>query len=84
MAKFVDENGFCCVFSSLLKVSLATGSCCSFVPRLRLTTNYSWIVCQLEVGTPIITFAVEVQFQTRDQFWNPQPKLQVRMYLIFL
>ena len=32
------------------------------------TYIYSWIACQLEVGTPIIIFAVEVQFQIRDQF----------------
>ena len=29
---------------------------------------YSWITCQLEVRTPIIPFAVEVQFQIRDHF----------------
>ena len=34
---------------------------------------YSWIACQLEAGTPIITFAVEVKFQIRDQFRIPQP-----------
>ena len=32
---------------------------------------------------PIITFAVEVQFQIRDQFWIPQPKLHRQKYLIF-
>ena len=46
--------------------------------------RYSWIVCQLEVGSPIITFAVEVQFQIGDQFWIPQPKLRGWMYLIVL
>ena len=30
--------------------------------------RYSRIACQLEVGTPFITFAVEIQFQIRDQF----------------
>ena len=29
---------------------------------------YSWIACQLEVGTPIITFAVEVRFKTEISF----------------
>ena len=46
--------------------------------------HYSWIACQLEVGTPIMTFAVEVQFQIQDQFWIPQPKLHICMYLISL
>ena len=36
---------------------------------------YIWIACQLEVGTPIITSAVEVRFQIRDYFWIPQPRL---------
>ena len=43
-------------------------------------TAYSWIACQLEVGTQIIFFAVEVKFQIQDQFWISQPKLHGRMY----
>ena len=39
---------------------------------------YSWIACQLDAGIPIITFAVEVQFQIRGRFWIPQPKLLTR------
>ena len=35
-------------------------------------------------GDYVITFAAEVRFQFRNQFWNPQPKLQVSMYLIFV
>ena len=31
----------------------------------------------------IITFAAEVRFQTRDQFWIPQPNLHGTWYLIF-
>ena len=45
--------------------------------------TYRWIACQLEVGTLIITFTVEAQFQIRDQFWIPQPKLHGAMYLFF-
>ena len=37
--------------------------------------TYSWIAYQLEVWAPITTFAVEIRFQIRDQFWIPQPKL---------
>ena len=50
---------------------------------VRCIVTYSWIVWQLEVGSPIITFAVEVQLRIRDQFWIPQPKLHGWMYLIF-
>ena len=32
----------------------------------------------------VITFAVEVQFQFRDQFWIPQLKLHEACYLDFL
>ena len=46
--------------------------------------SYSWIVCQLEVGTPVITLAVEVRCQIRDPFWNPRLKLHGASYLIFL
>ena len=39
-------------------------------------TKYSWIVHQLHIGTKyVMIFAVEVRFQIRDQFWNPQSKL---------
>ena len=31
----------------------------------------------------VITFAVKVQFQIRDQFWIPQPKLHGALYLFF-
>ena len=43
------------------------------------TRIYSLIACQLEVGTPIITFAVEVRCQIGDQFWISQPKLNRSM-----
>ena len=43
--------------------------------RIFSETEYSWIACQLEVGTPIKTFAVEVEFQIRNQFWILQLKL---------
>ena len=33
--------------------------------RLSTSENYSWIAYQLEVGTSLITFAVEVRFQIR-------------------
>ena len=48
----------------------------------QLVEAYSWITCRLEVGTHIITFAVEVQFQIRDKFWVPRPKLNGAMYIL--
>ena len=46
--------------------------------------HYSWIACQLEVGTPIITFAVDVKFQTQTSFgFLSQLKLPRLMYLNF-
>ena len=51
---------------------------CIYLPcqiNMRLFV-YSWTTHQLDIGTPcVITFAVEARFQTRHQFWNPQPKL---------
>ncbi len=43
--------------------------------------EYSWIGCELEVGTPIITFAAEVRFKFRDQIRKPQLKLHGAMFL---
>ena len=40
-------------------------------------------VSYIEFLTPIITFAVEVQFQIRDRFWIPQSTLHGWMYLFF-
>ena len=45
--------------------------------------EYDWIAHQMHIGTTLDAgmFAVEVQFQIRDQFWIPQPELHGAKYL---
>ena len=45
--------------------------------------QYSWIACQLEVGTTIITFAVEFQFQIRDRVLDSSAQTTRVNVLIF-
>ena len=68
----------------LVHIAHVSSTCSTPWLAQNCTFTYSWIACQLEVGTPIITFAVEVQFQIRDQFWIPQLKLHGGMVLVFL
>ena len=44
---------------------------------------YSWIADQLDIGTSLGRRNNQVQFQIRDQFWIPQPRLHGACYLIF-
>ena len=47
----------------------------------RQKQHYSWIACQLEVGT---SFYNRVRLQFRDYFWIPEPKLHGAKYLFFV
>ena len=50
-------------------------------PVFKCTANFAH---QLDIGTTyIITFAVDVQFHIRDQFWIIQPKLHGACFLDF-
>ena len=44
---------------------------------------YSWIACQLQVGTSLGRHHNLVRFQIWDHFWISQPKLHGLCYLIF-
>ena len=47
------------------------------------TWSYSWIACELQVGTSLRRRHNLVRFQIWDHFWIPQPKLHGECYLIF-
>ena len=51
---------------------------------LILALCYSWIACQLDIGTSLGRRRNYVQFQIRGDFWIPQPTLHGAIILIFL
>ena len=76
IASLLELFGFGTIWESLnFKI-------CLEVPNNSLV--YSWIACQLDIGTSLGWRHNQVQFQIRGHFWIPQPRLHGAIILIFI
>ena len=66
------------------QIHFMTGEDLSDTDDHRVLDTYSWIACQLEVGTSFGRRHNQVGLQIQDNFWIPRPRLHGAKYLLFL